>query len=232
MALLKFGGGITEMRGSIAGNTYSRNRYGAYARARTKPVNPNSARQQSVRAALAFLTERWSATLTAAQRAAWNLYGSNVVMTNKLGESINLSGFNHYIRSNTILKLLGITVVDAGPVVFEIPEADPTYAIAASEATQQITTTYDDTMDWADENDAYMFGFQGSPQNAQRNFFGGPWRYFMGIAGVNGAPPASPNLTAVQFPIAELQRDWCYARIIRADGRCSQPFRADCFVGA
>jgi len=232
MALLKFGGGITEMRGSIAGNVYSRNRYGAYARARTKPVNPNSARQQAIRAALAFLTERWSSTLTAAQRTAWNLYGSNVVMTNKLGESINLSGFNHYIRSNVIRKRAGLGVIDAGPVVFEIPEADPTYAITASEAAQEITHTYDDGMDWADENGGWLVMFQGSPQNAQRNFFGGPWRINGIVEGVNGAPPASPKVQAVAFAIAELQRQWTYARIIRADGRMSQPFRADCFIGA
>jgi len=232
MALIKFGGGVVQMTGSIAGNTFARNRYGNYVRARTKPTNPNTARQQSVRAALAFLSERWAGTLTDAQRTAWNLYGSSVIMTNKLGESMNLSGFNHYIRSNTIRKAFGLAIIDAGPVVFEIPEADPTYSIAASEATQQITTTYDDTMDWADENGAFMVGFQGAPQNPQRNFFAGPWKSFMVLSGVNGAPPASPAATAAATVMTELQRQWTYARILRADGRLSQPFRSDCFIGA
>lgn len=232
MALIKFGGGITEMRGSIAGNTFSRNRYGAYSRARTKPVNPNTSLQQEYRQAVADLTARWAQTLTAAQRAAWNLYGANVVMTNKLGESINLSGFNHYIRSNVILARIGLTIVDAGPVIFELPAQDPAYAITASEATQQITSTYDDTMDWDNETGGYLYFFQGSPQNAQRNFFGGPWRNYGMVSGVTGAPIASPHVGAVQYVIAEAQRQWCYARIQRADGRLSQPFRSDCFVGA
>ncbi|MCK5617004.1 hypothetical protein KAR91_84865 [Candidatus Pacearchaeota archaeon] len=232
MALLKFGGGIIEMRGSIAGNTYSRNRYGAYARARTKPVNPNTGLQQAVRAAMAFLTDRWSNTLTAAQRTAWNLYGSNVVMTNKLGESINLSGFNHYIRSNLEYKTRFGATIDAGPVVFEIPAADPTFAVTASEGTQFLTVVHDALMAWADENGAAMLMYQGIPQNAQRNFFGGPWRYFANIPGINGAPAGSPSDHAAVFAIAELQRQWIYARIIRADGRLSAPFRADCFVGA
>jgi len=232
MALLKFGGGITEMRGSIAGNVYSRNRYGAYARARTKPVNPNSSRQQAIRATLAFLTTEWSTTLTAGQRTAWNLYGSNVVMTNKLGESINLSGFNHFIRSNIIRKRIIGSYIAAGPVVFEIPAADPTFSISGSEAAQTIDFVYDDTMDWADENGAWLVLFQGQPQNAQRNFFGGPWRYCSIVEGVNGAPPASPKNAAVSFAIAEDQRVWAYARILRADGRMSAPFRSDCFIGA
>lgn len=232
MALVKFGGGVVGMAGSIAGTTFARNRYGSYARARTKPVNPNTARQQAVRAALAELTARWAQTLTAAQRAAWDLYGANVVMTNRLGESMNLSGFNHYLRSNAWLARMGGTIVDAGPVIFEIPAVDPAFSVTASEATQQITWGYDDTMDWANETDAWLLLYQGSPQNPQRNFFAGPWRQCSQLQGVTGAPPASPLITGVVFAIAELQRAWCYGRILRADGRLSQPFRGDCFVAA
>lgn len=232
MALIKFGGGITEMRGSIAGNVYSRNRYGAYARSRTKPVNPNTAAQQAVRAALALLTTQWSTTLTAAQRTAWNLYGANVVMLNKLAENINLSGFNHYIRSNAWFAKMGAPTRDGGPIIFEIPAADPTFSVTISAATQEVTVTYDATMAWADENGAQLVIYNGKPQNAQRNFFGGPWKFMSNIAGVNGAPPASPQVKAASFEYNEGQRVWCYARIIRDDGRISQPFRADTFVAA
>ncbi len=232
MALVKFGGGVIQMSGSVAGNTYARNRYGNYARARTKPVNPNTALQQAIRGAIAFLTDRWAQTLTAAQRTAWGLYGDNVNMTNRLGEVIHLTGFNHYIRSNAIRKQVGIAIIDAGPVVFEIPASDPTFAITCSEATQQITWAYDDTMDWADETGAHIFFFQGQPQNAQRNFFAGPWRLKGGVNGVTGAPTASPYVGPVAFAIAELQHQWGYARILRADGRLSEKFRADTFCAA
>jgi len=232
MALVKFGGGITEMRGSMAGNVYSRNKSGAYIRARTKPTNPNTSYQQAIRSSMAFLTTRWSQTLTAGQRAAWNLYGSNVVMQNKLGESINLSGFNHYLRSNIMRRRINIGVIDDGPVIFEIPEADPTFAITGTEAAQTISCAYDATMDWADENGGWLILHQGQPQNAQINYFGGPWRYLSVVEGVNGAPPASPKVAAVTFAIAEGQHQWCYARILRADGRISDPFRDDVLVGA
>jgi len=232
MALIKFGGGVVGMSGSIAGNTFSRNRYGAYVRARTKPVNPKTAGQIAVRAAMAFLTDRWSQTLTAGQRTAWNLYGSNVNMLNKLGESINLSGFNHYIRSNLEYKRIFGETIDAGPVVFELPAQDPTFAISGSEATQQITVTHDAGMPWADEDGAAMFLYQGVPQNAQRNFFGGPWEYLANIPGINGAPAVSPTNHAVVKTIAELQHQWCYARIVRADGRLSAPFRSDDYIAA
>ncbi len=232
MALVKFGGGVVGMSGSIAGNTYARNRYGNYVRARTKPVNPRTALQTAVRASMALITARWSATLTANQRTAWNLYASNVAMTNRLGESINLTGFNHYIRSNMIRSQVAFAIIDDGPTVFEIPAEDPTFAITASEAAQEIEYSFDITLDWALEVDAWLVVFQGTPQNAQRNFFDGPWRLLSATQGADPGPIVSPVAIAVQFPIAELQRQWTYARIMRADGRLSQPFRADAFCGA
>jgi len=232
MALVKFGGGIIQMSGSLAGNTYARNRYGNYARARTKPVNPNTALQQVVRSTVSNLADRWSQILTADQRTAWNLYADSVEMKNRLGETIHLSGFNHYIRSNSILTRLALPEVDDGPTVFELPAADPTFAITMSEATQEITATYDAGMDWANEDLSFLCMFQGKPMNPQRNFFAGPWRLWAGVLGVNGAPPASPKISPAVFPISESQRVWCYARILRADGRLSTPFRASTFCAA
>ena len=232
MALIKYGGGIIQMAGSIAGTTHARNHYGNYARARTKPTNPNTARQQAIRAALTQLTTRWSQTLTADQRTAWNLYASNVVMKNRLGESTYLTGFNHYLRSNVPLVQASLTVIDDGPTIFELPEKDPTLAITASEAAQQIEVTFDNTLAWAEETGAYMLSYQGQPQNPQRNFFDAPWRYMDNIAGADAGGIVSPDVQTVVFAIAQLQRQWVYCRVSRKDGRLSEPFRADTFCAA
>lgn len=232
MALIRYGGGIVQMSGSIAGDTFARNRYGNYSRARTKPTNPNTARQVAIRSALATLTSRWSATLTAPQRTAWNLYGQSVSMKNRLGEAVFLTGFNHYLRSNIPLLQAGLTIVDDGPVIFELPEKDPTFAITASEATQTISYTFDNTMAWALEVGAYLLKYEGQPQNLQRNFFAGPWRFHGTIAG-DAVGPTSPDDEAdPPFAFAEGQRLWCYARIARLDGRLSEVFTANCFCGA
>ena len=232
MALVRYGGGVIEMSGSIAGNTFAKNRYGHYVRARTKPVNPNSVLQQSVRSAIGMLTDRWAHTVTALQRLAWNNYAAAVAMTNKLGETINLSGFNHYIRSNTIMAIQEGTLVDDGPIDFTLAEQDPMFRFTSSEGTQQHAVVFDNGLDWADENGAFMFIFEGKPQNAQRNFFAGPWRFLGFVAGVNGAPPASPANFGTNFGIAELQHQWLYARIMRADGRLSEKFIDDTFCAA
>ncbi|GAH66828.1 unnamed protein product, partial [marine sediment metagenome] len=124
-ALVKYGGGIIQMSGSIAGNTHARNRYGNYVRARTKPVNPNSARQIKIRAVIAELTERWLNTLTDNQRTAWATYAAAIAMKNKLGETIHLSGFNHYIRSNAGYLDAVAQYFDDGPEELTLPDQTP-----------------------------------------------------------------------------------------------------------
>ncbi|MBA7648755.1 hypothetical protein ES703_56543 [subsurface metagenome] len=218
--------------GSVRADTYSHNRFGYYVRNRTVPVNPNTARQQVVRSALSQLTVRWSQTLTQDQRDAWDLYGESVAMKNAVGQTVYLTGFNHYIRSNVPLIQIGGTATDDGPVIFELPEADPTLAITASEAAQQIEFTFNNALAWANETGGWMFKYQGKPQNPQRTFFGGPYRMLQAVAGDDETPPTSPEAQGVQFAIAEGQRQWAYCRIRRLDGRISEPFSANILVGA
>lgn len=232
MALVKYGGGILDMTGSIGGQVHSRNRYGKYIRARVVPVNPNTEFQGQARARVALLTEQWSSEINAAQRTSWNLYASNVAMKNKLGETIHLSGFNHFIRCNCVRLQSGLDTVGDGPVVFELPETDPLLRITASEGTQLFTVAFDYTLDWNNEDGARMVLWAGRPQNAQRNFFGGPWRFSGSFNGSAGAPIDAPQPSTTVFGVAEGQHLWLYARIQRADGRLSTPFRDDNFCAA
>ena len=223
------------MSGSIAGTTHARNHYGNYARARTKPVNPNTSSpkfgrdpegggQAQIRAALATLSARWSQTLTTDQRTAWNLYASNVVMKNRLGESTYFTGYNHYIRSNTFLLVRGETVVDAGPTIFELPEKDPTIVIQPEVHEQKAKLTFDDTMDWVDEDEAFLIIREGKPTNPQRNYFGGPYKGFKDKGGDSVSPKTSPEWFTNLHTLAAGEKVWYELRIIRADGRLSEPW--------
>lgn len=231
-ALVKFGGGIVQMSGSMSGNTFARNRSGNYVRARTTPVNPNTARQVITRAILGSLTGRWSQVLTAVQRTAWNLYASSVVMNNRLGEAINLTGFNHFLRSNSWRLDLGQTPVDNGPTQFDLPAQDGTISVAASAATQLVTVTFDDGHAWCSEDDAGIMILEGSPQNPQRNFFAGPYRGRSAKMGSVAVPITSPQDYAAIHVLTEGQRIWVKFRVIRADGRISEPFTANTFCAA
>lgn len=230
MALVKFGAGVVQMSGSIGGTTFARNSSGNYARSRTTPVNPQSSRQTAVRASIAFLAAAWSSTLSQAQRDAWKDYAAAVVMSNRLGEATFISGFNHYLRSNSLRKRSAKGLRNDGPIILEIPAQDPTFAITAEAGAQTITVSFDNGLAWANEDSAHCMIFQGQPQNAQREFFDGPWR----IVGVLDGSSASPAVSGTAFPVDYAvglgQREFVYARISRADGRLSEPFRANSLV--
>ena len=226
MALVKFGGGIVAMAGKMAGNVFARNRSGSYVRQWTKPVNPQSARQVAIRNILAFLAQEWKDTLTALQRGVWETYADAISMQNRLGESIKLSGFNHFIRSNSAIMTCGLSYVAAGPTELSLPETDPTFAIAATADDQQIAITFDDTEEWCDENEAAMEILVGTPQKVTVNFFNGPFRYGEAIEGDSVTPPSSGDEITSPFTLVESQIIFCEARIIRADGRISNRFRA------
>ena len=225
MALVKYGAGIVQMSGSIAGNTFARNRYGNYVRAKTKPINPNTERQGTIRNSVSALVEAWNDILSDAQRVGWNLYASSVAMTNKLGETVHLSGFNHYVRSNSIRLQCGpASRIDAPPTTFSLPVTDPTLSIACQND-NTIDITYDDTMPWCDLANEQIMLFMGQPQSPGRNFFAGPWRYAWRAVGSIGSPPASPaEGIAPPFVITPGQKVWFYARISKADGRLTTKF--------
>ena len=232
MALIKFGGGVVDMRGSIAGNTFARNSYGNYVRAKTMPVNPNTALQQAIRSKMQSLVAVWSAILTGAQRAAWQVFASNISWTNRLGETIELSGYNHFIRANLVLLNAGLARVDDGPTIFSLPQADETLSIAVSEATGLMTVTFDDTRGWVDLDEAGMVVFAGNPVSITTNFFNGPWKTADTIEGDSITPETSPVTMTDPYQIAEDEKQFFYARICEDDGRVSQPFRTTVIVGA
>jgi hypothetical protein len=231
MALIKFGGGVVQMSGSIGGSTFARNRFGNYGRSRTTPVNPNSSSQSKMRLILAYLVEWWNEKLNATERAQWATYANAISMTNRLGDSIKCTGFNHFIRSNSLRLLLSQAIIEAGPTVLTLPPTDPTFAVAASVATQLISITLDPTMDWANALLNFMVLFQGRPQVATRNFFKGPYRWMGSIEG-NPTPPLNPTTRAAIFPLVLGQRVWVSARIITADGRATIRYSDDCIVSA
>lgn len=222
---------ISKASGSLGGITGSRNRFGMYFRARSNPVNPNTDRQNVIRALMAQLTAAWG-SLTEAQRQGWNAYGSQVPRLNKLGETVYLTGFNHFVRTNVLNLQCGGTQISIAPTDLLLPGADSTFAITASEATQELSVTFDTGLDWVGEDGGYLAVFMGLPRNTQVNFFGGPWRFADSVDGESGTPPTSPATLAVPFAITEGQKVWAYARIIRADGRVSDPFRDSVAVSA
>ena len=218
MALIRFAEG-QQRSGSIGATVYSHNRSGAYIRARSIPVNPNTDRQVEARNAVRALAIFWETALTQDQRDAWNVYAANVNWTNKLGDAINLTGLNHYIRCNATRIPFGFIRIDAAPAIQDLGIAELNLSAVASEATQDLVIGGDPAGDWIADPGASQVYSLGLPQNPGIAFFGGPFR-ITGVAAIG--PPPFPVTLPAAFPFVEGQRLWLRSRIQLSDGRLSE----------
>jgi len=120
MAKAKYGGGIQDLRGSIAGQVHSRNTYGNYIRQKVSPVQPRTARQLEVRELFTTLSRRFSQYLADGQQEAWRQAAASTPVRDVFGDSITLTGINLYTRLNSLRVLAGLDPLDEPPPVEEV----------------------------------------------------------------------------------------------------------------
>lgn len=115
MAKIKFGMMMTDARGKLGGQVFSKNRSGAYTRTKVTPVNPQSSYQVAVRNAFTSFAQNFRA-LTASQIQAWNAAVVNFVGTDIFGDSRTPSGINLYTRLNLNLDNAGQAAISTPPL--------------------------------------------------------------------------------------------------------------------
>jgi hypothetical protein len=221
MALVKLGGMIAEIRGSVGGSTFARNRGGAYVRNRSVPLNPQTTNQVAVRTLFGIFAQRFSDTLTASQRDAWEQYAANVLLPNSLGESRQVTALNHYIRSNTLLSLTNQSLVDDAPTQFTTgPTIEPTITLDATADTLSFT----DLGDYTPSTDGTIgvYTSQGDPQQPGVNFYKAPFRRVTGDAIADEATDL-PSSVALPKPIAAGQAVFIRTASVTPDGRVGVP---------
>jgi hypothetical protein len=123
---IMYGDFVTGASGSQGGTTYSRNRYGAYKRQRTIPVNPDTPAQQAQKSILAAFAQGWRG-LTQQQRDAWDAAVTNFIGTDVFANSKRLTGSALYTRLNSIIASIGGVAISVPP----LPSAIPAAAIGA-----------------------------------------------------------------------------------------------------
>lgn len=212
---------LAEIRGSIAGSTFGRNRGGIYIRSRSVPINPGSEFQAAVRASLGLLSARWRDTLTNAQRAAWDAYALNTPRTNALGDPINIGGIGAYVRGNVSRIQAGLSIVDDGPASFGIPEIGAVTVAAASATTLSIG--FDSTDPWASTDDTALLIYVSANQSPAKNFFKGPYRFAQAVEGSSTLEPTSPAVVTSPYeePYTDGQQVFLRCTVIDEQGRLS-----------
>lgn len=230
--------------GSLRGITASHNKGGAYFRGRTVPTDPGTSYQTMMRGLFGGLSQRWTTVLTQAQRDAWDLYAQNVSWVDSLGQNIQLSGINWYVRSNAVRQQYNMTfgagfsplIADDAPTVFETGlNPDISEAVINGAAGPPIVFdaefTWDNGGDYG-ANDLIVFYVSG-PQNPGIGFFKGPYilaGQALADAGTDTVvlTDATPTATLWSDRFGSLsagQRLFAYSRVLHEDGRLSAPVR-------
>ena len=162
MATVLFGNGVADMRGSVNGNVFARNANGAYVRNRTTPINPQTAKQISVRNALASVATYWR-SLTDAQREAWNVAAPSFPYTNRLGQTQVYTGQQLFMKFNQQLLQAGISLgsLDTPPAPATFP--DMALNTLAFTLTASVLTTAQFAVDNPDATGDFRFNIFATP---------------------------------------------------------------------
>lgn len=107
--------------GSIAGTTSSHNRAGQYTRNRRAPVQPvGTGRRAFIRSSFGAASSAW-ASLSSADQASWIAFAAGHPITDRLGQSITLTGQQMFVA-------VGTQLLNCGQPLPTVPPASTTTA--------------------------------------------------------------------------------------------------------
>lgn len=122
MAKIKLGALTQDVRGTLNGNVFSRNRGGAYVRTKVTPVQPLSEFADFAKQLFGTISQRWSSVLTDEQRSAWEAFAAVHPFVNIFGDSIILTGIAFYQAANRRLMQLTENPIDDPPPSWSVED--------------------------------------------------------------------------------------------------------------
>jgi len=145
---------IGDLRGSIGGQTYSRNKAGAFIRQRVKPVNPQTVRQQNARYRFGNMSILFQ-SLTSAQKTCWEnfakthfnpLKGNNTGIYSAGNAFVALrqsAGQGNAYRTEPVMKQGGVTLDVTAIQYNEVVEPPLTPSSATIQTENDINVQFD-----------------------------------------------------------------------------------------
>lgn len=223
MAKVRFGSGVAEIRGSIEGVTYTRNRAGASIRNRIVPINPNSPIQSTARANFSVASESFS-DLSVNDVKLWNNYAEAVEYFNIFGEMYHATGRQVFMEVNLNRLLDGTDMLGPGdpPPASAIRPAMPAPApggfTQGLESTANLVTLLE-LQNGTSQDGVHWFVQSTMPLMPSQNHYGQRYRQISNVA----TPAAVTSLTAAfnaawgNPPIEDGQIIWLRLRSISLD---------------
>lgn len=239
MALIVLPDG-TQISGSVGGVTYGHNRYGAYKRARSVPVNPSSGRQSSIRTAFGVASELWR-QITGTQRAAWKSYAETLSRLNKLGQPISLSGQAAFVQNLSLFNYCGEaltgTVLDRPAADGDAPAVNLQFAYnsdnivvgavgsTGTPGAGEVLVDFSTIPNYDAGGATAVIVQLSQSYDPGISFFKGPWRqtFVYATNGIDAPPSGAETYTIQAGPPPVGGRMWMRVRWRDAPGRWSPP---------
>jgi len=130
MAIITPSAQISEIRGSVGDQTFSRNHYRAYTKTRKAPTDTPSSYKTTARNNFAQIAPLWQA-LSDNQRKLWNTASGAFMSRSRLGKLTDLDGYNYFARFNMYLLTAGESDTQTPGVPTNMPRFT-TYLVTAS----------------------------------------------------------------------------------------------------
>jgi len=214
----------TDLSGSVAGITASRNRGGAYFRNRSIPVNPSTPAQQLVRGAFSAANALFLNALSEPQKGEWDDYAKNTPLVDSIGQDIEVTGRAMFNRTNVPRIQAGLNFIADGPSVFGVPALSPITIVPAGGGAATIQVAFDDADSWANADDGALFIYCSRPVSINRLSWKGPFRFAGTVLGNSTTPPSSPTVITSPFTYDSGQKVFVRARAMDGLGRLSSDF--------
>lgn len=135
---------LGELKGSIGGNTFQRNRSGQIVRARPRVGKKSTAKQNTAHADIAFWNYMWQ-QIGETSRGNWNTYATIWTKGNRFGVTKYLTGANWFMSCNAIGALITGTYY-SDPQPHTLPADAPAYTVYMS--SDKLFITIDPAFDY------------------------------------------------------------------------------------
>lgn len=169
----------SDIRGSIDGLTFSRNRFGRVIRAKVAPVNPSSPAQDRIRQLFGDLSHLWSTGIGDDNTTAWHTAATSTTLYDSLGQSYQPTGQNLFISVNMIRRLMGESTLLVPQVGGSFPLL---YTVSGSATASEPPTADTVTVTWtgaASAQQAYAV-YAAAPVRHGQRFVARPRFRWMG----------------------------------------------------
>lgn len=222
MAVVKTGSLISDIRGSVGDETFSRNQGGLFVRTRTGPGGTPTPNQIAITDAMTDLSQAWSATLTDAQRDSWRQYAAqhprrdqwgNPTLSNGYTRFISVN-FAEYVRASAILR----TSAPAAP-----PLPLPIYNMTMDIYTGTLTIVTPLIHPLDDDSNFRAYLYLGDDVGAGVNYYSAPFVYRSTNTKLLGTWSTSPWRIYPTYSASGVRKRWTRLRVQNTDTGAISP---------